>query len=297
MIEMRRRLMAFVEGMMSRIAPNVTAILGSSVASQLVSATGGIKQLAQIPAGNIQVIGAARKELHGLSIASARLHAGFIDGCDLVQATAPEYQTRAQRLVAAKVSLAARIDALRSDPAGRQGAALRQEIVAKLEKLAEPAPTKAVKPIPPPPLQSKTKRGGKRARKQKELLAMTKVRKLQNRVAFGTEAERETFVGDSVVGLGMLGSSSGGAVRAPQVDNRAREAIKKQAKKATTGFFSNNNVGNATSVKQATSGMATSLTIATGIGLSNPAASTTAASKPASRYFNTSGSFKRPANT
>lgn len=296
MIEARRQLMTFVEGMMSRIAPNVTAIVGSAVASQLVSATGGIKQLSMIPAGNIQVIGSARKELLGLSIATAKLHAGFIDACDLVQNTAPEYQTRAQRLVAAKVVLAARIDALRSDPAGKQGAALRSEIVAKLEKLAEPAPMKAVKPIPPPPLQSKTKRGGKRARKQKELLAMTKVRKLQNRVTFG-EAEKETFVGDSVVGFGMLGGAAGAALRGPQIDNKAREAIKKQAKKATSGFFSASYTPSSTqpaSVKQATSGMATSLTIATGIGLSNPSIQSAAnTTKASSRYFNSMGSFRK----
>lgn len=289
MIEAKRALMGFVEGMMSRIAPNVTAIIGSSVASQLISATGGIKQLSMIPAGNIQVIGSTRKELLGLSIASAKLHAGFIDQCDLVQNTAPENQTRAQRLVAAKVVLAARIDALRSQPSGSQGASFRQEIMAKLEKLAEPAPLKAVKPIPPPALESKTKRGGKRARKQKELLAMTKVRKLQNRVSFG-EAEKETFVGDSVVGLGMLGSS--GALRNPQIDNKAREAIKKQSKKATTGFFSSTFTPSTTSVRQATNGMATSLTISTGIGLSNPA-SASATTPKASRYFNTSSSFKK----
>jgi hypothetical protein len=55
---------------------------------------------------------------------------------------------------------------------------------------------------------TKKRRGGKRARKAKEAYAMTELRKLQNRMAFG-EQEEETGAYDETRGLGMAGSSSG----------------------------------------------------------------------------------------
>lgn len=225
---------------MSKIAPNVTAIIGSSLASQLIAAVGSIKQLSLIPSGYVQVIGSDRKELAGLSIASAGLHAGYISNCDLVQNTAPEWKKQAQRLVAGKVALAARVDS--SNPSNDYlGQTYRLEIIKKLEKLAEAAPNKLDRPIPPPPMESKKRRGGKRARRQKELVTLTQARKLQNRVVFG-QAETEVVVGSSVVGMGMLSSGASNQLRLPPIDQKTREAAKKHGSKATTGFYSNSPV-------------------------------------------------------
>lgn len=258
---------------MSKIAPNVTAIIGSSLASQLIAAAGGIRQLSMIPSGNVQVIGSEKKELAGMSIASAGLHAGIISRCDLVENTASEWRKQAQRLVAGKVTLAARVDAASqsNDQIGQQ---FRLEIIKKLEKLAEAAPGKLDKPIPPPPMESKKRRGGKRARRQKELVALTQTRKLQNRLAFG-QAETEVMVGSSVVGMGMLSSGASSQLRLPPIDNKSRDAAKKHASKSTTGFFTNS-----TSLPQVT----------------KPAEQMNPLNKPAgesSKYFGQSASFKK----
>lgn len=231
-------MLEYIEGQMAGIAPNVTAIVGSAIASQLVGLAGGVKQLAVIPSGNIQVLGNARKELAGLSFASTGLHTGVITESDLVQNTAPQWRKQALRLVSGKVSLAARIDAQPDKKAGAIGREYRLEIVRKLEKLAEAAPGTLEKTIPPPPMEAKKRRGGKRARRQKELIVLTQARKLQNRVAFG-EAETEVVIGSSVMGMGMLSKSNASALRMAPADNRGREAIKKAAQKKTTGFFSN----------------------------------------------------------
>lgn len=127
---------------------------------------------------------------------------------------------------------------MKQHPDGSQGRAYRLEIVRKLETLGgEAAPGRLEKPIPPPPMEARKRRGGKRARRQKELVAMTQTRKLQNRLAFG-QAETEVLVGSSVVGMGMLsrGSAAAGALRLPPPEERGREALKKQGQKAT-GIF------------------------------------------------------------
>lgn len=227
-------LLAFVSERMALIAPNVSAIVGTAVASLLVGSAGSIAALARIPAGNIQVLGSEKRALAGFSAAHAQHHVGHIAQSDLVLNTAPENRTKARRLVAAKVALAARVDAARHAVNGAIGLSYRSEIVAKLEKLAEPAPERPARPIPPPPLQSTKKRGGKRARKLKEQYAQTETRKLQNRVAFG-QAEEEIVVGASVKGMGMLSGGSG-RVKLPPMDMKLREHVKKQSQKAYGGL-------------------------------------------------------------
>lgn len=240
MEKVRKSVLKFIESRMEKLAPNVTALVGVEVASKLVGAAGGIIQLSRIPAGNIQVIGSGgRKHLAGLSSASVGLHSGFVAESPLVAEVAPEYKIKAQRLLSAKVSIASRVDAGGDHKDGNFGRKLYDEIVGKLEKLSEPAPLKTVKPLPIPDSERKKRRGGKRARKLKELYAQSEASKQKNRLAFGEKAEEEVFVGDRMEGLGMLGSGnlralSGGTT---EKDTRLREHLKKQVqgKLATTG--------------------------------------------------------------
>lgn len=59
------------------------------------------------------------------------------------------------------------------------------DIERRLEKLQEPPPVKAVKPLPPPIDPGRKKRGGRRHRKMKERLGMTELRTLANKTKFG----------------------------------------------------------------------------------------------------------------
>lgn len=244
MWSVRQYLLHWIEERMFIMAPNVTALVGSSLAAQLVAATGSIAALAQIPAGNIQVIGRAqRQDLAGYSLTALSPHAGLIATCDLVRNTDAPWRANAQRLLANKVALAARLDHHHQHSNGQYGKKLREEIIGKLEKLMEPTPWHPSKPIPPPPIEASKRRGGRRVRRQKELYTQTKARQLANRMAFG-QAEEEVIIGDNVIGLGQLsgsaGTSSGAKLsmnvgRTPVMDARLREHIKKQSQRAYAG--------------------------------------------------------------
>lgn len=88
-------------------------------------------------------------------------------------------------MVAAKTTLAARVDANHESITGEIGLQFKEEIERKLDKLQEPPPVKFAKPLPKPIEVSKKKRGGKRVRKMKERYAMTEFRKQANRLNFG----------------------------------------------------------------------------------------------------------------
>lgn len=118
----KRRILTFVESRMEKIAPNLSAVVGTGPAANMMGAAGGLTALSRMPSCNVQVLGAKRKALSGMSAAVAArggdLHAGYCFAAELVQQTPPGYRQRAAKLVAAKCTLMARMDAYGEDPAG-----------------------------------------------------------------------------------------------------------------------------------------------------------------------------------
>jgi U4/U6 small nuclear ribonucleoprotein PRP31 len=220
--EDRADILRLVQTKMGRIAPNLSAVVGTAIAAQLMGVAGGLSSLSQMPACNIQVLGAKRKSLAGFSTAAAQPHHGFISNCDLVQGVPPALRSQAARIIGGKTALLARIDAANGDPTGQKGQEFRDAIAAKLEKLHEPPPAKQATVLPKPDMEGKKRRGGKRFRKMKERYGLTDTRKAANRVNFN-QAEEEFLDGDEMVGLGTLSKNAAGG--------RLRIAVRAQKQK------------------------------------------------------------------
>ena len=172
-------ILSLVQRQMDRIAPNLSAAVGTEIAAQLMGVAGGLVNLSKMPACNVQVraaalppcvggrrsgwwwrdracggsattrsvdlhisalltnvppppppptpppththpltappltqvLGAKRKNLAGFSSTAAQPHQGFIFASDIVQQTPPSLRNKAARLVGAKCTLLARVDA------------------------------------------------------------------------------------------------------------------------------------------------------------------------------------------
>lgn len=261
---LRDALMGWLESAIDTTAPNLAQLLGRHCAARIVANAGGLSLLARTPACNVPAIGKRRGDRDGdLSLAP------------LVRDCPEDVRKQALRQVAAKVVLAARIDlahprsAAAAAPttttgagglgsarvgagatagagtrAGDRGAALREELIAKLEKLAEPPELRDARALPAPDDPAKSRRGGRKARKAKERYAVTEMQRLRNRMQFGVR-EEEMELGDETEGLGMLGKSStntgaGGAaaggvgagrIRGPQIDPRTKARLPKEKRK------------------------------------------------------------------
>lgn len=61
----KKKVLDFVESRMGYIAPNLSAIVGSAVAAKLMGTAGGLSALAKMPACNVQLLGAKKKNLAG----------------------------------------------------------------------------------------------------------------------------------------------------------------------------------------------------------------------------------------
>lgn len=164
----KKKVLDFVESRMGYIAPNLSTIVGSAVAAKLMGTAGGLAALAKMPACNVQLLGAKKKNLAGFSTATSQFRVGYMEQTEIFQSTPPSLRMRACRLLAAKSTLAARVDSTRGDPSGNTGRNLREEVRKKIEKWQEPPPAKQPKPLPVPDSEPKKKRGGRRLRKMKE---------------------------------------------------------------------------------------------------------------------------------
>lgn len=279
----KKKVLDFVESRMGYIAPNLSAIAGSAVAAKLMGTAGGLFSLAKMPACNVQLLGAKKKNLAGFSTATSQFRVGYLEQTEIFQSTPPALRMRACRLLAAKSTLAARVDSTRGDSTGKTGRNLREEIRKKIEKWQEPPPAKQPKPLPVPDSEPKKKRGGRRLRKMKERYAVTDMRKLANRMQFGVP--EESSLGDGLgEGYGMLGQAGSGKLRVSVGQSKLAAKVAKRFKEKSYGSSG------------ATSGLTSSLafTPVQGIELTNPQAhGAHLGGGTQSTYFSETGTFSK----
>lgn len=215
----------YVQSRMNIFAPNLTALIGSLTAAQLLNAAGGLTGLSKTPACNLPSWGSKKRQA-GLATNIGVRQQGFLYNSEIIRGIPNDLKKQAMRIVAAKLVLAARVDRIHSSPDGSTGDNLKSQCLERLEKLTEPPPNKGKRALPVPDDKPSRKRGGRRARKAKEALAMTELRQAQNRMAFGKEEQEVGFgTGSGTVGMGMIGQANDGRIRGMQVDQRTRAKL------------------------------------------------------------------------
>ncbi|KAL2523985.1 pre-mRNA processing ribonucleoprotein binding region-containing protein [Abeliophyllum distichum] len=75
----KKKVPDFVESRMGYIAPNLFAIVGSAVTAKLIGTTGGLVALANMPACNVQLLGAKKKNLEEFSTATFQFCVGYLE--------------------------------------------------------------------------------------------------------------------------------------------------------------------------------------------------------------------------
>lgn len=286
----KHRIYEYVESRMSFIAPNLSIIIGASTAAKIMGVAGGLTNLSKMPACNIMLLGAQRKTLSGFSSTSVLPHTGYIYHSDIVQSLPPDLRRKAARLVAAKCTLAARVDSFHESTEGKVGYELKDEIERKFDKWQEPPPVKQVKPLPAPLDGQRKKRGGRRYRKMKERLGLTEIRKQANRMSFG-EIEEDAYQEDLGFSLGHLGKSGSGRVRQTQVN----EATKARISKTLQRTLQKQSVvyGGKSTIRDRSSGTASSVafTPLQGLEIVNPQAAEKKVAEANQKYFSSMAEF------
>ena len=227
----KKTLTDYVQSRMSLFAPNLTELIGSLTAAQLLNFAGGLTGLAKTPACNIPPLGSKKQSQTGFATNVGVRQQGFLYHSPIIQGIPNDLKRQAMRIVSAKLILAARVDRVHSSPDGSMGVELKVACLERLEKLTEPPPNKGARALPAPDDKPSRKRGGRRARKAKEATAMTDLRKAQNRMVFGKEEKEVGYgTGEGTKGMGMIGQANEGRIRSLRVDQRTKAKLSKSNK-------------------------------------------------------------------
>jgi RNA processing factor Prp31 len=98
---------------MRKVCPHVTEAAGFMIGAKLIYLAGGLKNLAQIPSSKIQVLGAEKALFRHLKTGARPPKYGVISQHQAIAAAGKDDKGKAARAVAAKISIAARVDYFR----------------------------------------------------------------------------------------------------------------------------------------------------------------------------------------
>ena len=255
----KKTLTEYVQSRMNIFAPNLTALIGSLTAAQLLNQAGGLTALSKTPACNLPAWGSKKQATAALATNVGIRHQGFIYQSPIIRTIPSDLKKQAIKMFANKIVMCARSDCFHQFRDGSEGDRLREECLERLDKLQQKPLSKSARPLPAPDDKPSRKRGGRRVRKAKEAYAMTELRKAQNRMAFGKEEKEVGYgTGDHTTGLGMLGLSDG-RLRVAQIDNRTRARLSQKHK----GWGGASSIsGNASSLRSSLTGGAGKLNLA-----------------------------------
>jgi len=110
MYEVREKLEKYIEKLMEEVAPNVRALAGANLGARLIDRAGGLRQLAELPASTIQVLGAEKALFKHLQKGSPPPKHGIIFQHPVINRAPKKLRGKLARTLAAKIALAARAD-------------------------------------------------------------------------------------------------------------------------------------------------------------------------------------------
>jgi len=137
LMEYRAQLYTYLKNRMNAIAPNLTLLVGELVGARLISHAGSLMNLAKAPASTVQILGAEKALFRALKTKSDTPKYGLIYHASLIGQAAPKNKGKISRVLAAKASLAIRVDALSDDTTADTavGYECRAKVEARLRQL------------------------------------------------------------------------------------------------------------------------------------------------------------------
>ncbi len=125
---------AYIEKSMEEVAPNLSALIGPILGARLMALAGGLRRLAILPAGTVQLLGAEAAMFRHIKEGSDGPKHGVIFQHPMLHSAPPWQRGSIARAVAGKISIAARADAFGgADISDR----LKVELEGRLAKIRE----------------------------------------------------------------------------------------------------------------------------------------------------------------
>merc|ERR1711988_1380187 len=135
--EYRTELYDYLKLRMNAIAPNLTHMVGELVGARLISHAGSLMNLAKHPSSTVQILGAEKALFRALKTKKQTPKYGLIYHASLVGQSAPSLKGKISRVLAAKLSLCCRVDALGDQVEPSLGKEFKEYVEKRLSTLEE----------------------------------------------------------------------------------------------------------------------------------------------------------------
>ena len=131
--EFRKQLAAYLSDKMDVVAPNLSALIGDTVAARLISKAGSLTNLAKAPASTVQILGAEKALFRALKTKGNTPKYGLIYHSSFIGRADAKNKGRISRYLANKCSIATRIDSFADEPTSAYGERLRDQVEERLK--------------------------------------------------------------------------------------------------------------------------------------------------------------------
>jgi nucleolar protein 56 len=128
----KERVESYNDALVREIAPNLSEVAGPKIAAKLIAKAGSLKKLAGFPSSTIQVLGAEKALFKHLKKKTKPPKHGIIFQHPEVRGSKKELRGKISRLLAAKLSIAAKLDFYGKKFVGKE---LKAELDEKIKKI------------------------------------------------------------------------------------------------------------------------------------------------------------------
>jgi len=132
LFETKKYLTDYLEKLAKEVIPNMTALSGSLLASRLLAQAGGLEKISRLSSSTIQLLGAEKALFRHLRGEGKAPKYGVLFAHPYIQQAPNELKGKVARLIASKLSIAARIDFFSKEDRGSQ---LKKDLEEHLNKI------------------------------------------------------------------------------------------------------------------------------------------------------------------
>mmetsp|Transcript_13235 Transcript_13235/g.18118 ORF Transcript_13235/g.18118 Transcript_13235/m.18118 type:complete len:512 (+) Transcript_13235:18-1553(+) len=129
----RKQLFAYLEDKMATVAPNLSTLIGETVAARLIQKAGSLTSLAKCPASTVQILGAEKALFRALKTKGNTPKYGLIYHSSFIGRASAKNKGRISRYLANKCAIASRIDSFIDEPTNAYGEQLRDQVEERLK--------------------------------------------------------------------------------------------------------------------------------------------------------------------
>jgi nucleolar protein 56 len=127
----RESLEGLIKGIAEEAVPNLSEVAGPVLAAKLIEKAGNLKKLAMMPSSTVQLLGAEKALFRAKKTGAKPPKHGLIFQHPYIHVKPRKLRGRAARILAAKISIAARADAFSGNPIGAE---LRRQLAEESER-------------------------------------------------------------------------------------------------------------------------------------------------------------------